>query len=299
MTVRNTIPIVFNGGSYGTYLEWVLTALTSADSIQEPFTATGSSHKFKGNHLKNMTGWKKFINDRSSYQFVRLHPKTEKHESLSENLNTMLDSVDRAIYLYPDLDSVLLVLNNYFEKIWDDWWNHQFEKEISQDNIYKNWPVDSTVDIKNIPPWIKREFLSLYLMPSWHDQVEWYHLDTWHHDRALPILVKDLLYDFENTLQRIKQFCDIEFTRSISQIMPYHEHMLSIQAHRHQTQLANQIIQATVAGTNLDWQSNSITLVTESWIQWQLRNLGFEIQCHELDIFPTNSLKLKNLLYKV
>lgn len=299
MTTKNTIPIVFNGGSYGTYLEWVLTTLCAQGSIKEPFTATGSSHNFKGNHLMNMEGWKKFVNGPSCHQFVRLHPKTLKQESLSENLNLITQSVERVIYLYPDLDSVLLILNNYFEKIWDNWWDHQFKTEISPEKIYNNWPVDSSVCAKDIPSWIKREFLSLYLIPAWQDQVEWYHLDTWSHARVLPVLVQDLLFDFENTIACIQKFCGLEFVKPISQMLLYHDRMLSIQPHLSQAQRAKQIIETTLAGINLDWSSDSISLVTESWIQWQLRNLGFEIQCHELDIFPTNSLQLKNLLYKV
>jgi len=33
-------------------------------------------------------------------------------------------------------------------------------------------------------------------------------------------------------------------------------------------------------------------------IQWQLRNQGYEIQCHGLDMFPTNSVQLRKLIYK-
>jgi hypothetical protein len=40
-------------------------------------------------------------------------------------------------------------------------------------------------------------------------------------------------------------------------------------------------------------------LASESYVQWQLRNLGYEIQCHELDKFPTNSVHLKELLYTI
>jgi hypothetical protein len=47
----------------------------------------------------------------------------------------------------------------------------------------------------------------------------------------------------------------------------------------------------------LHW--NPLPLASEAWIQWQLRNLGWEIKCHELDIFPTNSVYLKELLYHI
>lgn len=42
------IPIAYQGGTYGTYLEWCLTSLTSTDQLVSPFTAVGDSHKFCG-----------------------------------------------------------------------------------------------------------------------------------------------------------------------------------------------------------------------------------------------------------
>jgi predicted nuclease with RNAse H fold len=42
-----------------------------------------------------------------------------------------------------------------------------------------------------------------------------------------------------------------------------------------------------------------LPLPSEAWIQWQLRNLGYELRCHGLDMFPTNSVQLRELLYRV
>ena len=63
--------------------------------------------------------------------------------------------------------------------------------------------------------------------------------------------------------------------------------------------LCNQIVDSTIQGVDFSWADRYLPLPSESWVHWQLRNLGFEIQCHELDIFPTNSKKLKELLYKI
>lgn len=45
------IPIAYQGGTYGTYLEWCLTSLTSTDQLVSPFTDVGNSHKFRGHFL--------------------------------------------------------------------------------------------------------------------------------------------------------------------------------------------------------------------------------------------------------
>jgi hypothetical protein len=297
MNLSKTIPIVFNGGSYGTYLEWALTTLTTNEKIVVPFTSLGNSHGFVGNHLIDMAGWQKFTAGNSSYAFVRVHPKTTKQESLSQNLDCMLNTVDKIIYLYPDHRTKLLVINNYFTKVWNNWWSYQFDKEISQDYIYNNWPVDRSVDINDLPNWIKREFLSYYLMPSWHDQVEWYHPDTWQHPRCLMLTVSELLCDFVSSLTKIKNFCQLTYIKDPQQLIPYHNWMLSLQRHLPQDALCNEIVARTINDEAFEW--NTLPLASEGWIQWELRNLGYEIRCDGLDTFPTDSIQLKNLLYLI
>ena len=99
-----TIAIVYNGGAYGTYLEWALTTLTTDIPIVAPFNTNGNSHQFYGNHACDIHThmWKKVVNKKKSGLFVRLHPKTQQHESLDNNLNQILDVAEKVIYLYPD-----------------------------------------------------------------------------------------------------------------------------------------------------------------------------------------------------
>jgi hypothetical protein len=245
-----------------------------------------------------MQGWREYLSSNSKYNFARLHPKVSKTESITDNLNEVLYSATDIIYLYPDKDSVLLTVNNYLTKIWDDWWNHQFFTEIDASKIYSNWAVANT-PIDQIPTWIRREFLSFFLMPAWYDQVEWYHLDLWNHPRSHNILVKDLLYDFESVINRLQQTLNFNFVRPVSDLLPYHEKNLQLQKFRNQDELCKNIVDSIVDNFEFDWSDQSVPLASESWIQWQLRNLGYEIQCHELDIFPTNSVHLKELLYTI
>ena len=297
--MTSIIPIIYNGGSYGTYLEWCLTSLCSNQPICDPFTSIGNSHEFGGNHLGNMQGWRKYLSSNLQYKFARLHPKSLQTESITDNLNEVLLSATDIIYLYPDKDSVLLTVNNYCTKIWDNWWNYQFFEAIDASKIYSNWPVSTNVPIAQIPTWIRREFLSFYLMPAWHAQVEWYHLDAWNHPRSHNILVKDLLYNFESVINRLQKMLNLNFIRPVSDLLPYHKKNLQLQKFKNQDQLCKNIIDSTVNNFEFDWSDQLMPLASESWIQWRLRNLGYEIQCHELDIFPTNSVHLKELLYTI
>ena len=298
--INKIIPIIYNGGAYGTYLEWLLTTLTTDQPIIEPFAKGGSSHNYLGNPLRNIEGWNKFINHIDlSVQFVRLHPKTLESESISGTIKTVLDSVEHCIYLYPDCNSVLLNINNYFSKIWSNSWVWSINNVVGRDKIYENWPVDPTTPIDQIPIWIQREFLSYFLMPAWYDQVEWYHPDTLKNDRCITILIDQLLDDVEGTLHRIQKCTGLIWSKSINDILPMHQKMLSLQTYRNQDQLCKDIIESVTLKNviSIDWSNFELPLASQSYIQWQLRNLGFEIECHGLDIFPTNSIQLKSILY--
>lgn len=296
MKLSQTIPIAFHGGSYGTYLEWILTTLCSDIAIQRPFTQRGNSHGFVGNHLVKMQGWHEYVMADIAKLFVRFHPKTMSDESLSENLNTVLSKVDQMIYLYPDHQSQLLVINNWYHKIWKCWWKEHLINENDYNRVYKNWPIEPSTPLDKIPIWIRREYLSLYLMPAWYAQVEWYHPDHWHDEKCMLVTVSELLLEPGMMLQRIKDFCGLTFVKDINQVLPYHNEMIKLQQSLGQDQLCQQIVQATINNEDMVWPE--LPIPSQSWIQWQLRNLGFELQCHGLDIFPNNSVQLKKLLYK-
>lgn len=293
-----TIAIVYNGGSYGTYLEWVLTTLTTDIPIVAPFNSNGNSHQF-GSGVGNIhsSKWKAVANKEKSCLFVRLHPKTQQHEVLDDNLNHILSVAEKIIYLYPDSNSVLLNVNNFYSKIWAKWWNTRLLDPVFSDNLYNNWPVERDIPIDQIPTWIKREILSFNLMPSWYDQVEWYHPDRWNHPRCQLVLTNELLYNFELTLQRLQEFCNLEFKKPIGDLVPFHHTMLSLQQYLSQDQLCHHIVNCTLNNQLFEWAD--IPLPSQSWVQWQLRKLGYEIRCGGLDMFPTNSVQLRELLYPV
>ena len=292
-----TVAVVFNPGAYGTYLEWCLTTLTSPEEIVLPFSTNGSSHKFSGNRLKNFSAWIEFLESKQTADFVTIHPKA-LNQSLSDNLNYVCNTAQSVIHVYPDKNSILLCINNMYYKIFDDWWSQQFaQKFVDHEELYKHWPISQDTKIQDVPYWIRREFLSFYLMPAWFNMNEWYHPNTWHHDKCCVITVHELLYNFENTLRRIESFCKLKYVKSISELIPLHHQNLQNQQHLNEDALCAQIINSIIEPKEFSW--HKLSLVSESWIQWQLRNLGYEIRCHELDIFPTNSVQLKELLYTI
>ena len=293
--MKKTVAILFNGGSYGTYLEWCLTTLTSADPVREPFTSSGTSHKFKGNHLHDINGWKQYLTSNIEHPFVRLHPKIKSTESLTANLLKVAEDADRIVYIYPD--KILLGINNFFFKIWPSWIDQSFKTFIDPDKLYKNWPVSNDTPLDQIPRWVMREFLSFHLIPTWLDQVEWGHQTPQHHPNSLTITVSELLFDFEITLTKIQRFCNLDFCQPISTLASAHKTNLNLQQYIDHDTICYSIIDSIILKKDLEW--STLSLPSEAWIQWELRNQGFEIQCHGLDMFPTNSIQLRELLYPV
>lgn len=295
--------IVYTGGAYGTYLEWVLTTLMSNCPIVPPFRPNGNSHDFSGIHAGNINHprWKKFVADNSFPSLIRIHPKSPNRDTnLSDTLKALIESNYKIIHLYPDEKSILLNVNNVYKKVWGrDWWQERLKDPVFCDNLYSNWLIDQTTQIDDISVWIKREILSFNLMPSWFNEVEWESLGQQSHPRYKPVALLDLLYDFENIISDIQKFCDLQFVKKIQDMVPSHQLMLSLQQDLTQDQLCSKIVESTLSNLDFDWSNQTVPLPSEAWIQWELRNRGFEIRCNGLDIFPTNSLQLRELLYSV
>ena len=98
-------------------------------------------------------------------------------------------------------------------------------------------------------------------------------------------------------MRRIQKFFDIEFLKDIDELQPIHDKMLALQTHINQDSLCHGIIQNVLSREDtMVWAP--LPLASESWIQWKLRELGYEIRCHGLDIFPSDVKTLKSLMYK-
>lgn len=297
--MKNTLAIAFNAGAYGTYLEWVLNNLVTKDSISSPFTAVGNSHRSRfGHHLNDMDGLARYSESTLNYPTIRLHPKTHKQHNLQKNLDEILRAVSHLVLLYPSRDHELFCVCNYMTKVWPD--QHCFDGPMSHaniDDIRNRWPTDNIKDMRTMPVWIQREHMSLDLFNSWRDQVEWYLPDIWHHPRALIVTTGDLLYDFESTMIKIMQYWGKDLSRSLKELIPYHDEMLSLQIHKDKDKTCESILKSVL--DNFDaWHWGDLCLISQAWIQHRLRIMGYELRCHELNHFPQDTLSLKALIYK-
>lgn len=295
---RSTL-ILYPGGAYGRYLHWLLTTLLSDDPVIPPFNNNGNSHQFKGNvvYFEGAKLLRRNGYTTDPYQLARGHPKIRQNESIIKNVNIALESFDRVVLCYPDYNSVLLVINNQFDKIWDNWFDNRLKDPSFASNLYNNWPVANGATAENIPLWIQREILSYDQMPSWYDETGWFLPDTLQHPLCKFVFVNDLLYQFEECITGLKEFCGLEFKKDISELVPYHNLNLSLQKYLDQDAVCNRIVESITGSESFQWEQ--LPLPSQSWVQWQLRNLGYELRCDGLDIFPTTTVQLQNLLYKL
>jgi hypothetical protein len=112
------------------------------------------------------------------------------------------------------------------------------------------------------------------------------------------VYVDQLLHNFESVLEHLATACNILFEQKPSVLKNIHQEMLKLQVHIDQDQLCNNIVDSVISeNTHMQW--NQLSIASESWIQWKLRELGFEIQCEQLNCFPTNTDDLKKLIYRI
>jgi len=300
-------------------LYWALQFLMVENQITfDPFTNLGTSHngfdprdftdtKFSIVHPED---WEAYCKTDLDLKIAKIHPKIKKTDSIQKNIQWFTDTTKRVILLYFTPETKVLGINNWVTKVFginnwvdkvkQDWWDwHISTGGIDLSEISEKWNLPNIKNQHEIPQWVKREFLSYYLLPAWEDQVEWYLPDRLNNDRCLLISVSDLLSNFLSTINQIKFFCELDFKKNPNELLPFHHKMLLLQKNLGQDLLFNQILHCTLSDKKLDWSDQYLSLATESLIQHELRKNRFEIACDGLDNFPTNSEELKKIIYKI
>ena len=296
--------VYFHPGSYGTYIRWLVETMFLSKELIEPFTVIGTTKGNSHNYPFDLDLTKLCFDPDNIEQYLSdslvslfVHPKTKLNHNVSNFVKKYSQQGYKSIFVYPEKKYKLLAVNNWYYKSLHDWWDFQINLgTIDKNKLYQNWPVDKNIDVKNIPTWIKREFLSFYLMPAWEDQVEWYFPDK---NKNIDFVGFDtIFYDTENFLQILESKLKLAPCRKFSKIKDIHKKMLLLQSSIGQDDLYTNIISALSDNYYLNWEPGSLTLVTEAIIQYHLRNIGIGLKCHDLNTFPTNTDDLKELFYE-
>lgn len=286
---KNTVPILFSGGSYGTFIEWCLNYF-SGQVNSLPFNLNGNSHQFVGNHLGDIGGWRKYVRSTDNFPFVRFHIKNNCNDSVITNTLEVLSTVDIAILLYHTDTSVLLSLNNKFEKIYSHGWLAHNEMLFAE-NLAK-FEVSSLKDTK---PWQLREFLSLFLYKQHQDETNAVEVEKFTHPKLIKIDIRDLFNNFETTIKSLLTKLHLPLIRNDFDFV--YRNWLPLQQHQNKDKVVKQIIDSVINQNNFDWSSEKLSIVDEAIVQMRLRDLhNLDMLCYNLNEFPSNTTELRKVL---
>lgn len=279
--------IVFNGGSYGTFIEWCLNYFSDISFPSNlPFTATGSSHKFVGNPLLTFNNCITYVNSDKNFSFVRFHPEIQQEENILAKLTFVSQNFKKVVYMSPTFNSIAWYINNKVDKIPLVYQTLDFKTVINQ--------TDQSDDLAGSTRWEVRESLSYFLYRQEVSLAEINTLPTITNQiNNLHIITLDALKNnFENTILSLLEYCNLT-PINVDKLNYVYTNWLACQYHIHKDDVVAKIIDSTLTNDYYDWSNESLTLVDEALIQHHLRQNNIKLKCYKLNVFPTNTTNLR------
>ena len=269
------INVFFVPGMFGTTIEYVLRNFTVEHTPVEGYICEdGSMHSFKKlAHFKNL----KSINLASFSQDYKIttpiYPFKDAH--LPEILDIYKNFISKTnILIYADsVSSAELNILFQFYKIAEGKVTNlglDIFADINNLNI-RQWNSNYT-SWQDMKRWEWREWFSFFYV-EWTS--EWQISKTQVPESFLKIKNTSILFDTEETLYKIIDFCKLTPKHGIKQFADewqgFQQYIVD------EFVLIDQIINQTIK--NLDFGWNTLSIVSEAVIQQKLRSLNYEIQC--------------------
>lgn len=287
------IHVFFVPGMFGTTIEYVLRTFSQEyDSIDGFIKPDGSMHSIhKELHIRreDMLDDLKKIKFNSIttpvYPFKTLHlPEIlyhyksylEKSQSILIHANDLRSAELNILFRYHKISVGLdMGLGGFCDSNAHD--------IINWNPAYKHW--------KEMRPWELREWFSLFYT-KWVQ--EWIQSQNQVPNDFLKIVNTEMLYDTESTLIKIIDHCGLTLDGDLGAFVE--KWQLAQQYIVDEFDLLDLIIDSVINQKELAWRPTNV--ITEAMVQQRLRIHGYEIRCDGLDIFPTNTKTLYNLLEK-
>lgn len=262
------IDIIYPHGGYGSYLAQSI--YHYSDLRIEQYRPLAISSNGSGHEYRTNANNKKFI--RAQHQ---------------------IDLMERSEYLIlikPDHDHNLDYFNNHYSKQ-AKYSLTPYLDQLKINQKLTQWDYNKNYD-QQTPNWIVREFLSLNIEELFKNTFD---PALYIIPGTISIVPEDIINNFLPTLKII--FCqfDLKFTVAESEIEKNHNHYLSLQKYYNSQINCNDWIDSILH--NKDKSSPCQTIIDEAYIQHKLRKNGYELQCNNLNVFPTTVDTLRNLLY--
>ena len=292
MHYKDTVMVLYPGGAYGTFVLWCLYYFSGQlpDAVL-PFLPNGSSHGFKRHWFdakeKNLPPVEDYLAGDTTVPFLRTHGSNGQ-QTLQEYFDSKHKYFSKIVVLVSDDSSRMLMLNNKHTKTTKS--REALLKEIKE--IYKK---QFAVETEEVPIWQQREMISYWYDRQFTSEDQWSNL---HSDNLIQIPVRQIVDNFESTLKNIFCLLDLELVLE-DQIQTVKQQWLPLQKYTNSDQYCRDMALATYQGT-LFAKPRSMNLWEEAYVQYLLRKVyKKDLKCYNLDVFPTSSLELKELLIDV
>ena len=290
------IHVFFVPGMFGSTLEYVLRNYSNEyTSVDAEVLPDGSMHSFgKECHAINqqdLDSKLKHLDENSItspiYPFQTLH-LPEILEKYTEYINGA--SKEILIHAANTRDAELNMLFQYhkiatgcLQKGLDIFCSGNEHNITNWNANYQHW--------HQMRPWELREWFSLFYV-AWVQ--EW--IESQHQVGADFYKVSniELLENLPRVVRDIFRHCDLTESSGLDE---FAVHWRSKQQYiMDEFDLLDRVIECTINNVPFSW--NPVNIIAEAIVQQRLRANGYEIQCDGLDVFPTDSATLYNLLEK-
>lgn len=291
--------IVFNAGSYGSFISWYCLWLQGKFNANErPWSKANTAHGWTRENFFDSID--EAISNKTMYGMV--HPKTTSHCSLIQVLDRLLTAYSKIIFLYPDDDTMIWNINNKHDKVYmGEWKNFIFDPKRSTGN-WLEYQLKSNEDIINWTQstpqnWQIREWLSYYSLSQHKSEVDVESISDINNTNILKISMSDLRDRFQLVTESIHDFLGIAALRTNHEISTLYDDWAEKQIHKHKDSFVSDVINCILADQDADMRD--LTLVDQAEIQRVLRDKhGIELKCFGLDNWPSSVYQLTPFLLR-
>lgn len=291
------IHVFFVPGMFGSTLEYVLRNYSneytsiSGDNI----LPDGSMHGFKKElHLSNQLQIATQLNCLASDAITTpMYPFQQAHlPEILEKFATYISDASREILVYA-ANTRNAELNMLFQYHKIATGSYQLGLDIfcsSNEHNITNWNT-SYKHWSEMQPWQLREWFSLFYV-AWTQ--EWIESQHQVGENFYKVSNIEILENLPRVVREILRHCDLTESPGLDDFAVYWRNKQ--QYIMDEFDLIDRMIECTINNVPFNW--NPINIIAEAIVQQRLRANGYEIRCDGLDVFPTNSTTLYNLLEK-
>lgn len=289
------INIVYIPGTFGSMIEYVLRSHTKEHNLESSRPLVdGSMHGFDPQaHIVNRAALEEYFESQhDDHDVISIswpmndYPLAKILQLISQ---TQTQKYKNLIIYYDNFDFAEQNLLFQYHKI-------AFGQRIK--NGLKIFYAANTTDFNNwdptyttygdMQPWQFREWFSIFYPNMLFSLIKIPEGD----DNSLVVNANDILHNTIPTLLRIIDFCELTINKNL---LPFVDEWQDKQQYILQEyQTVRTIVDCTIKNIPYTW--TNLNIIAEAIVQQQLRRKGYELRCDGLNIFPTNSLDLHQLI---